>query len=105
MEARFELAKMMCNSKVIGKPLLLLTNKQDCVAVCSNTQIWEALNVEHVMGRDVHLAQMVGCFLFFCFCFLYMFVSHNLSFSLFLLSSASALPCAEVSGARATLPS
>ena len=62
MEARFELAKMMCNSKVIGKPLLLLTNKQDCVAVCSNTQIWEALNVEHVIGRDVHLAQMVGCF-------------------------------------------
>ena len=69
MEARFELAKMMCNSKVIGKPLLLLTNKQDCVAVCSNTQIWEALNVEHVMGRDVHLAQMVGCFFVFLFLF------------------------------------
>ena len=50
---------MMCNSKVIGKPLLLLTNKQDCVAVCSNTQIWEALNVKHVMGS---LAQMVVFF-------------------------------------------
>ena len=73
---------MMCNSKVIGKPLLLLTNKQDCVAVCSNTQIWEALNVEHVMGRDAHLAQMVGCFLF-----VFLFASHNLSFSLFLFQA------------------